>query len=56
MLSMHELSLSMPEPMSSQSMLILEDSDQVWSKSWTTKSVIWSNDNEQSEMVWESTF
>ena len=36
-LSMHELSLSMPEPMLSLSMLILAKSDQSKSKSWLTK-------------------
>ena len=37
MLSMHELSLSMPEPMLSLSMLILAKSGQSKSKSWLTK-------------------
>ena len=37
MLSMHELSLSMPEPMLSPSMLILAKSRQSKSKSWLTK-------------------
>ena len=38
MLSMHELSLSMPEPMLSMSMLILAKSGQSKSKSWLTQS------------------
>ena len=38
MLSMHELSLSMPEPMLSLSMLILAKSGQSKSKSWLTQS------------------
>ena len=37
MLSMHELSLSMPKPMLSLSMLILAKSGQSKSKSWLTK-------------------
>ena len=36
-LSMHELSLSMPEPMLSLSMLILAKSGQARSKSWLSK-------------------
>ena len=41
MLSMHELSLSMPEPMLSLSMLILAKSGQPKSKSWLTKVPKW---------------
>ena len=48
MLSMHELSLSMPEPMLSLSMLILAKSGQSKSKSWLTKVPVRS----QNHQIW----
>ena len=56
MLSMHELSLSMPEPMLSLSMLILAKSGQSKSKSWLTKVPVRSKNHQiWSEMGREST-
>ena len=56
MLSMHELSLSMPEPMLSLSMLILAKSGQSKSKSWLTKVPVRSKNHQISfEMGREST-
>ena len=56
MLSMHELSLSMPEPMLSLSMLILAKASQSKSKSWLTKVPVRSKNHQiWSEMGREST-
>ena len=58
---MHELSLSMPEPMLSLSMLILAKSGQSKSKSWLTKVPVRSKNHQiSSEMgreltVWPET-